>query len=146
MAQKIAFLTAGGIAPCLSSSIGALIERYNELAPDAELIGYLNGYQGLLLGKSIPFGDDVKKNFDVLYEFGGSAIGNSRVKLTNVKDCTARGLVAEGQDPLQVAAEQLKADKIDILHTIGGDDTNTTAADLAKIHAILFADPAAESN
>lgn len=132
MAQKIAFLTAGGIAPCLSSSIGALIERYNELAPDAELIGYLNGYQGLLLGKSIPFGDDVKKNFDVLYEFGGSAIGNSRVKLTNVKDCTARGLVAEGQDPLQVAAEQLKADKIDILHTIGGDDTNTTAADLAK--------------
>ena len=27
--MKIAFLTAGGIAPCLSSSIGYLIERYN---------------------------------------------------------------------------------------------------------------------
>ena len=26
--MKIAFLTAGGIAPCLSSSIGALIEQY----------------------------------------------------------------------------------------------------------------------
>ncbi len=132
MAQKIAFLTAGGIAPCLSSSIGALIERYNELAPDAELSGYLNGYQGLLLGRSITFSEEVKKNYDILFEYGGSAIGNSRVKLTNVKDCTKRGLVTEGQDPLHVAAEQLKKDDIDILHTIGGDDTNTTAADLAK--------------
>ncbi len=132
MPKKIAFLTAGGIAPCLSASIGALIERYNELAPDAEMIGYLNGYQGLLLGRSIPFAAAVKKNFDVLYEFGGSAIGNSRVKLTNRKDCTKRGLVEEGQDPLQVAAEQLQRDGIDILHTIGGDDTNTAAADLAK--------------
>ena len=50
MAKKIAFLTAGGIAPCLSSSIGALIEQYNQLLPDAELSGYLNGYQGLLTG------------------------------------------------------------------------------------------------
>ena len=132
MPKKVAFLTAGGIAPCLSSSIGALIERYNELEPDAILSGYLNGYQGLLLGKSIQFSDQVKENYEVLFEFGGSAIGNSRVKLTNVEDCTKRELVQEGQDLLHVAAEQLKADDIDILHTIGGDDTNTTAADLAK--------------
>ena len=63
--------------------------------------------------------------------FGGSPIGNSRVKLTNVADCVKRGLVQEGQDPLHVAAEQLTADGVDVLHTIGGDDTNTTAADLA---------------
>jgi len=131
MPKKIAFLTAGGIAPCLSSSIGALVECYNELAPDAELVGYLNGYQGLLLGKSIRFPPVVKEQYARLYRFGGSAIGNSRVKLTNVKDCVKRGLVREGQDPLRVAAEQLQADGIDILHTIGGDDTNTTAADLA---------------
>jgi pyrophosphate--fructose-6-phosphate 1-phosphotransferase len=30
-----------------------------------------------------------------------------------------------------VAAEQLTKDGVDVLHTIGGDDTNTTAADLA---------------
>jgi diphosphate-dependent phosphofructokinase len=39
--------------------------------------------------------------------------------------------VQEGQDPLHVAAERLTADGVDVLHTIGGDDTNTTAADLA---------------
>ena len=129
--MKIAFLTAGGIAPCLSSSIGALIEKYNEIAPDAELIGYLNGYRGLLLGNSIEFPDSAKTNFATLYDFGGSPIGNSRVKLTNVDDCAKRGYVLQGQDPLKVAADQLVKDEVDILHTIGGDDTNTMAAQLS---------------
>ncbi len=132
MPKKIAFLTAGGLAPCLSSSIGGLIERYNEIAPDAELSGYLNGYQGLLMGRRMFFPAEVKEKYAALYGFGGSPIGNSRVKLTNVEDCEKRGLVESGQDPLKVAAEQLQKDDIDILHTIGGDDTNTTAADLAK--------------
>lgn len=130
--MKIAFLTAGGIAPCLSASIGALIEEYNKLAPDAELIGYLNGYRGLLLGKSIDIPDSVKKNAKILSEFGGSPIGNSRVKLTNIKDCIKNGYVKDGEDPLEVAAKQLVKDKVDILHTIGGDDTNTMAAALEK--------------
>jgi pyrophosphate--fructose-6-phosphate 1-phosphotransferase len=129
---KIAFLTAGGIAPCLSSSIGALIEQYNVLAPEAELVGYINGYQGLLLGKSIVFPDEVRSRYATLYKYGGSPIGNSRVKLTNVKDCEKRGFIESGEDPLRVAARQLQTDGIDILHTIGGDDTNTTAADLAE--------------
>jgi len=42
-----------------------------------------------------------------------------------------RGLVKEGENPLRVAAERLANDGVTILHTIGGDDTNTTAADLA---------------
>jgi len=130
--MKIAFLTAGGIAPCLSASIGALIEEYNKLAPEADLIGYLNGYRGLLLGKSIDIPDVVKKNAQILSEFGGSPIGNSRVKLTNIKDCVKNGYVKDKEDPLEVAAKQLVKDKVDILHTIGGDDTNTMAAALAK--------------
>lgn len=128
--MKIAFLTAGGIAPCLSASIGALIEQYNKLAPDAELIGYLNGYHGLLKGLSVPFPQKVRDQYETLFKFGGSPIGNSRVKLTNVEDCVKRGLVKEGETPLHVAAKQLATDGIEILHTIGGDDTNTTAADL----------------
>ena len=130
--MKIAFLTAGGIAPCLSASIGALIEKYNDIAPDADLIGYLNGYRGLLLGKSISFPNIVKNEFQTLYDFGGSPIGNSRVKLTNIDDCVKKGYVQEGEDPLKIAAEQLKSDGVDILHTIGGDDTNTMAAQLSS--------------
>ena len=130
--MKIAFLTAGGIAPCLSSSIGALIEQYAKRKPEVKMIGYLNGYRGLLLGKSIVFPESVKNNFTALYDFGGSPIGNSRVKLTNIQDCIDRGYVNDGEDPLRVASDQLKKDNVDILHTIGGDDTNTMAAQLSN--------------
>ena len=74
----------------------------------------------------------MKENPDVLYRFGGSPIGNSRVKLTNVEDCKKHGYIKEGNIPLEVAANQLVQDKVDILHTIGGDDTNTTASELAQ--------------
>ncbi len=129
--RRVALLTAGGFAPCLSSAVGGLIGRYTEIAPEVEIIAYEHGYWGLLLGKKIEITDAVREKAGILHDFGGSPIGNSRVKLTNVADCVKRGLVKEGQDPLHVAAEQLKADGVDVLHTIGGDDTNTTAADLA---------------
>ena len=130
--MKIAFLTAGGLAPCLSASIGRLIEQYYSRFPETEMIGYLNGYKGLLLGNSIKIPEQVKTNAQILYNFGGSPIGNSRVKLTNINDCIKNGYVEDGENPLQVAAQQLVKDNVTILHTIGGDDTNTTAADLAK--------------
>ncbi len=129
--RKVALLTAGGLAPCLSSAVGGLIQRYTEVDPSIEIIGYRNGYHGLLLGNSMPVTQSVRDNAAVMHRFGGSPIGNSRVKLTNVEDCVKRGLVEEGQDPLKVAADQLTRDGVDVLHTIGGDDTNTTAADLA---------------
>jgi pyrophosphate--fructose-6-phosphate 1-phosphotransferase len=129
--RRVALLTAGGLAPCLSSSVGGLIERYSEIAPDVEIIGYRDGYAGLLGGKYLEVTPEIRQKAPLLHRFGGSPIGNSRVKLTNVADCVRRGLVQEGQDPLKVAAEQLTKDGIDVLHTIGGDDTNTTAADLA---------------
>ena len=53
-------------------------------------------------------------------------------QLTNVKDCMARGFVKEGETPLEVAAQQLIKDNINVIHTIGGDDTNTQAAELSK--------------
>lgn len=193
--KKVAFLTAGGLAPCLSSSIGFLIDEYTKKAPEIELIGYINGYIGLLKGDSITVTKEVRKNALELTRHGGSPIGNSRVKLTNAADCFKRGLVdvpglaeevasidqlnakikentkaieslesqkgakadkkgeetietlrAEIEDcmkklkpikasaadkVMKAAADQLVKDHVDVLHTIGGDDTNTTAADLA---------------
>ena len=63
---------------------------------------------------------------------GGSPIGNSRVKLTNIEDCVKRKFVKEGDIPLEVAAKRLVDDGVTILHVIGGDDTNMQAAELSK--------------
>lgn len=130
--KRVALLTAGGYAPCLSSAVGGLIERYNELNPEIEIIAYKHGYWGLLSGEKIVIDDEARKNAHLLHNYGGSPIGNSRVKLTNTKNLEERGLIKEGENALEVAANKLKADGVDVLHTIGGDDTNTTAADLAK--------------
>ena len=89
--RRVALLTAGGFAPCLSSAVGGLIERYNEIDPSVEIIAYQNGYHGLLTGNYVLVDEEARKH----------------------------------------AAEQLRTDGVDVLHTIGGDDTNTTAADLA---------------
>ncbi len=129
--NKVAMLTAGGLAPCLATAVGGLIQRYTEVDPTIELIAYSDGYDGLLRGKSTVIDETVRNGASQLHLFGGSPIGNSRVKLTNVADCVKRGLVKEGQDPLKEAADQLTRDGVQVLHTIGGDDTNTTAADLA---------------
>ncbi|MBF0336654.1 MAG: pyrophosphate--fructose-6-phosphate 1-phosphotransferase [Nitrospirae bacterium] len=132
MPKKVALLTAGGLAPCLSSAVGGLIQRYSEILPETEIIGFTNGYDGLLRKSFITVTPEVRQNAHLLHGFGGSPLGNSRVKLTNVKDCVKKGLVKEGQNPLHVAAENLKELGVEVLHTIGGDDTSLTAADLAK--------------
>jgi pyrophosphate--fructose-6-phosphate 1-phosphotransferase len=128
----VAMLTAGGLAPCLSSAVGGLIERYTEVAPDVRIIAYRNGYAGLLTGDSVEVTGEVRAAAGRLHAFGGSPIGNSRVRLTNADDCVRRGLVPPGRDPLHVAAEQLRRDGVDVLHTIGGDDTNLNAAELVS--------------
>jgi len=93
---RVAILTSGGLAPCLSAAIGGLIEKYNEMSPNAEIIGYMHGYRGLLLGETVEFSKKVKESHGVLYDFGGTPIGNSRVKLTNVDDCVKKRICLRG--------------------------------------------------
>ncbi len=133
--KRVGILTAGGLAPCLSSAIAALVERYTVQSPETEILCYRAGYKGLLLGDSFTITPEMRAQIHILHRHGGSPIGNSRVKLTNVKDCVKRGLVKEGENPLEVAARRLERDGIQVLHTIGGDDTNTAAADLAAFLA-----------
>ena len=129
--SKVALLTAGGMAPCLSAAVGSLIQRYTQRSPQLEIIGYRNGYQGVLTGRSMPVTAEVRAHAQILLKHGGSPLGNSRVSLANAADCVKRGFCAPGEDPMNIAAEQLRRDGITILHTIGGDDTNTVAAQLA---------------
>ena len=130
--HKVGILTAGGLAPCLSSAVGFLIEKYTLADPSIEIICYASGYKGLLSGDSTVVTQAIREQASAFQLHGGSPIGNSRVKLTNVADCVKRGLCREGEVPLEVAAHQLKKDGVTILHTIGGDDTNTQAAKVAE--------------
>ena len=129
--RRIGILTSGGLAPCLSSAVASLTEEWAAADPDAVIVGYRSGYAGVLRGDSIEFDAAIRARIHYAHHVGGSPLGNSRVKLSNAADCERRGLVGPGEDPLAVAAARLRADGIDVLHTVGGDDTAAAAADLA---------------
>jgi diphosphate-dependent phosphofructokinase len=134
---NVAMMTSGGLAPCLSASIAQLAKYWVEAYKNKEISGltlrfYNGGYKGVLTGDSFVVPESEWDAFDALNYLGGSPIGNSRVKLTNEKDCQQRGYCKEGETPSEVAAQQLIKDGVDVLHTIGGDDTNTQAAHLSQ--------------
>jgi pyrophosphate--fructose-6-phosphate 1-phosphotransferase len=103
------------------------------VAPEIEIICYRHGYAGVLKRDFFVVDSGMRDVADRFFAFGGSAIGNSRVRLANAEDCARRGLVKAGEDPQVVAAENLAKDGVDVLHTIGGDDTNTVAAQLSAL-------------
>eukprot|EP00934_Nitzschia_sp_Nitz4_P000294 Nitzschia sp. Nitz4//scaffold137_size62074//30290//31735//NITZ4_006416-RA/size62074-augustus-gene-0.69-mRNA-1//-1//CDS//3329535703//294//frame0 len=136
-AVNVAMMTSGGLAPCLSSSISQLSRYWVEALKAGEISGltlrmYHDGYKGLLTGDSFLVPEEDWEGLEALNFIGGSPIGNSRVKLTNTEDCRSHGYVGQDEEPLEVAAQRLIKDKVNVIHTIGGDDTNTQAAELSK--------------
>ena len=84
---NVAMLTAGGLAPCLSSSIAALTQHWVAALKSGKISGltvrmYTDGYKGLLQGESFVVPDDVLEQVAPLHDLGGSPIGNSRVKVS----------------------------------------------------------------
>jgi pyrophosphate--fructose-6-phosphate 1-phosphotransferase len=130
--KKVAILTAGGMAPCLSSAFAALTKELTNRSPDIKIVCYRDLYKGWLLRDSFGFTHGLVESIEVSYQFGRSRIGKSRVKLTNVGDCIKGGFIKDGEILLNVAADQLESGKIDILYIIGGDDTNGLATALAR--------------
>jgi len=83
---NVAMMTAGGLAPCLSSSIAQLIKYWVEALRAGKIAGltfrmYKSGYKGLLTGDSIMLPEAEWDATDSLNYLGGSPIGNSRVKV-----------------------------------------------------------------
>ena len=44
--RKVAILTAGGLAPCLSTAIAALVEESTKVDPTTPLLCYVSGNKG----------------------------------------------------------------------------------------------------
>ena len=93
--KKVAFLTSGGIAPCLTSSIASLIEYYKKKADNFKFLGYRHGYYGLLKNSSFKLSVGNNRELLEMKNWGGTIIGNSRVKLSNANDCVKNGYIED---------------------------------------------------
>jgi pyrophosphate--fructose-6-phosphate 1-phosphotransferase len=93
---NVAMLTAGGLAPCLSSSIAQLSLSWMKALKEGKITGltlrfYKAGYKGLLTGDSFVLDEKEWDGVDSLNYLGGSPIGNSRVKVRKNNNLLAHG-------------------------------------------------------
>ena len=111
-------LVGGGPAPGINGVISAAtIEARNH---NLEVIGFLNGYQHLMAGKT-----DSHEPLDIakvsrIHYFGGSILGTSRANPT------------KSPELLDNVIKSLKTLNVKYLLTIGGDDTAFSAMQIQK--------------
>ena len=84
--MKVAMMTSGGLAPCLSASIAQLVRYWSAALKEGKIASlsirmYLDGYKGILIGDSFLLDEALWEECDALNYLGGSPIGNSRVKV-----------------------------------------------------------------
>jgi phosphofructokinase-like protein len=111
----VGVLTAGGDCPGLNAVIRGVVSTV-EREPDAEVLGILNGWEGLMEGDTIPLDRDAVRG---ILGKGGTILGTSR------KDPYVHG---DGYASVQ---RTLRRNDIDVLVVIGGDGTLMTALKLS---------------
>lgn len=87
---NVAMMTSGGLAPCLSSSIAQLVRYWVQAYQAGDISGlsfrfYRGGYKGVLVGESFVLPESEWAAVESLNHVGGSPIGNSRVKVREIR-------------------------------------------------------------
>jgi phosphofructokinase-like protein len=113
---RIGVLTGGGDCPGLNAVLRSVV-RTSELQYGSEVVGFRNGWRGLLEDDSVPL--DIPR-VDGLLTRGGTLLGSARV---------AKHLLHDGLDRMR---EVLEDHKVDVLLPIGGEGTLTAAAMLSR--------------
>lgn len=114
---KVGVVFSGGQAPGGHNVISGLFDALKQIHSESELIGFLNGPQGIIKNQSIPLTEDKIAPYRNLGGF--DLIGSGRTKI-------------ESQDQFLAAEQTIKSHGLDGLLIIGGDDSNTNAAFLAE--------------
>ncbi|HEY1316132.1 MAG TPA: ATP-dependent 6-phosphofructokinase [Gaiella sp.] len=113
---RIGILTGGGDCPGLNAAIRGVVARA-ERTHEAEVVGVLDGWDGLMEGRTRPLDRDAVRG---LLQRGGTVLGTSR-----------RDPYVHGDGGASVAATLAK-EGLDALVVIGGDGTLRTAARLVE--------------
>jgi phosphofructokinase-like protein len=105
--MRVGVLTGGGDCPGLNAVIRAVV-RKGERAYGDQLVGFLNGWKGVIEGTTTPL--DVERCRGILPR-GGTILGTSR---TNPY---------KREDGVDAVKKNLEAHEVDALIAVGGEDT-----------------------
>ena len=114
---RVGVMFSGGPASGGLNVIWGLYKGLQDIHPDCQLIGFMNGASGLLEDQTL----EIKKEHieEIKNQGGFTLIGTGRTKI-------------ESTDQKEKALETIKKHKLQGLVFIGGDDTNTNAYHLSE--------------
>jgi len=117
--KKIGFLTSGGDCQSLNATMRGVAKTLYEAYDDVEIIGFLEGYHGLIYGEYKLL---KPSDFSGILTIGGTIIGSSRqpFKLMRIPD-------ANGLDKVEAMKANYKKLNLDCLVILGGNGTHKTA-------------------
>ena len=118
MKRRIGLLTAGGDCPGLNACIRGVARAAYELF-DAEIIGFADGFGGLIAGESKELS---RRDFSGILTRGGTILGTSRTPYRDM-----RTIGDDNVDKVAAMKSYYKALKLDCLVTLGGNGTHKTA-------------------
>jgi 6-phosphofructokinase 1 len=119
--MKIGILTGGGDCPGLNPAIRGVV--YNFLTTGDEVIGFTQGWLGLVEGRTTPL---TREKVDEIIAEGGTILHSSR---TNP-------FKSGGEEQLNAVLANIKKFELDALIAIGGDDTLGVAAKLYSQYGV----------
>jgi ATP-dependent phosphofructokinase / diphosphate-dependent phosphofructokinase len=118
MKRRIGILTSGGDCPGLNAAIRGVAKAAYELF-DAEIIGFIDGYRGLIEGE---YRAMERREFSGILTLGGTILGTSRQPFKLMR------VVSEDNiDKVEQMKKNYDKLKLDCLVTLGGSGTHKTA-------------------
>jgi 6-phosphofructokinase 1 len=117
--QRLGVYTSGGDAPGMNACLRAVVRT--ALANDLDVTGIRRGYEGMIEGDFVELD---RRSVSNILQTGGTVLKSARSEAFRTEDGRRQ------------AAEQLAANRIDLLVAIGGDGTFRGATKLHEEHDI----------
>lgn len=118
MKKRIGILTSGGDCPGLNAAIRGVARAAYEMF-DAEIVGILDGYRGLIEGE---YRVMERSEFSGILTLGGTILGTSRQPFKKM-----RIIGEDNLDKVEMMKKNYNDMQLDCLVTLGGNGTHKTA-------------------
>ena len=116
--MRLGILTSGGDCQALNATMRALVLTLSQNVKDLEIIGFLDGYKGLMYGNYL----EMKvSDFSNILNMGGTILGSSRCPFKKMR------VIENGFDKVAAMKKTYKNLKLDCLAVLGGNGSLKSA-------------------
>lgn len=127
--MRVGILTSGGDCQALNATMRGLVKALYRNRKDIEIIGFLEGYKGLMYGNYKKMNED---DFSGIINLGGTILGTSRCPFKKMR------VIEDGFDKVKAMKKTYQKLKLDCLCVLGGNGSLKSAHMLSEegLHVI----------